>query len=179
MSVQQLITNNILNNMAKKAMDFCKTEANETLKMATTNVDVKIKNLDLNSYNPSNIFDNGTLLRINNGAFSLGNFIYTSGMFLPYGSKTTTTPLDKAKYAQQKKGFEIKNYAGIKLTDSSLSKIEKIISGYDEVMCDIVSAIRNHSDFIKYKNSYRITKEAQNALTKSSILEAFEQDTNK
>ncbi|MDA3053601.1 hypothetical protein [Campylobacter sp. JMF_03 NE3] len=177
--VDLLVTNNILHNVCEKAISFCKKEADEIL-ATSVEQNSSIIEIDLNNFNPNNSFPDGTLIRVKIQNQNIGNFLFANGMFLPYSQRTNSTPQDKNDFASKKRAFEIANCSGIKLTESSITKIEKVLAKCeDETMRDIIDSARNNANFVEYGGSYRITKEASNALSKNLILEAIEQSSQK
>lgn len=173
----QLACYNLLFNLSKKALDECKKEFNETLeKMFSNNSDV-FKMVDLQDFNPNSKYNDDTIFVVTNNGDFVDNFLYTHNMFIPYGTKTTKTPLDKQDYDTQKRNFEIANLTGVKFTNSTINKIRKnesLLEAYPQFQ-DILSAIESGSDSFDIKTTFRINnKEASKIQDKSMILDIIE-----
>ncbi len=173
----QLACYNLLFNLSKKALDECKKEFNETLeKMFSNNSDV-FKMVDLQDFNPNSKYNDDTIFVVTNNGDFVDNFLYTHNMFIPYGTTTTKTPLDKQDYDTQKRNFEIANLTGVKFTNSTINKIRKnesLLEAYPQFQ-DILSAIESGSDSFDIKTTFRINnKEASKIQDKSMILDIIE-----
>ena len=123
MDSKDIAVANMLQNQAKKILDYCKLDVNSIFADIPSNfttVDLEVKN-----FNPGIDYDENVVYKVKKDNQLIGDFYLKNKMFIPMGYRSSSTPEDKEHYDRCKQEFDIKNCSGIKITDANLTKLIK------------------------------------------------------
>ena len=146
MDSKDIAVANMLQNQAKKILDYCKLDVNSIFADIPSNfttVDLEVKN-----FNPGIDYDENVVYKVKKDNQLIGDFYLKNKMFIPMGYRSSSTPEDKEHYDRCKQEFDIKNCSGIKITDANLTKlIKRIDSGKinDNRLINLIDIIANTS----------------------------------
>lgn len=180
MDSKDIAVANMLQNQAKKILDYCKLDVNSIFADIPSNfttVDLEVKN-----FNPGIDYDENVVYKVKKDNQLIGDFYLKNKMFIPMGYRSSSTPEDKEHYDRCKQEFDIKNCSGIKITDANLTKlIKRIDSGKidDNRLINLIDIIANTSMATINKTFRLSSKLASDSINQDDYKEIIELITKK
>lgn len=180
MDSKDIAVANMLQNQAKKILDYCKLDVNSIFADIPSNfttVDLEVKN-----FNPGIDYDESIVYKVKKDNQLIGDFYLKNKMFIPMGYRSSSTPEDKEHYDRCKQEFDIKNCSGIKITDTNLTKlIKRIDSGKidDNRLINLIDIIANTSMATINKTFRLSSKLASDSINQNDYKEIIELITKK
>ena len=180
MDSKDIAVANMLQNQAKKILDYCKLDVNSIFADIPSNfttVDLEVKN-----FNPGIDYDESIVYKVKKDNQLIGDFYLKNKMFIPMGYRSSSTPEDKEHYDRCKQEFDIKNCSGIKITDTNLTKlIKRIDSGKidDNRLINLIDIIANTSMATINKTFRLSSKLASDSINQDDYKEIIELITKK
>ena len=180
MDSKDIAVANMLQNQAKKILDYCKLDVNSIFADIPSNfttVDLEVKN-----FNPGIDYDENVVYKVKKDNQLIGDFYLKNKMFIPMGYRSSSTPEDKEHYDRCKQEFDIKNCSGIKITDANLTKlIKRIDSGKinDNRLINLIDIIANTSMATINKTFRLSSKLASDSINQNDYKEIIELITKK
>ena len=93
MDSKDIAVANMLQNQAKKILDYCKLDVNSIFADMPSNfttVDLEVKN-----FNPGIDYDENIVYKVKKDNQLIGDFYLKNKMFIPMGYRSSSTPEDK------------------------------------------------------------------------------------
>ena len=180
MDSKDIAVANMLQNQAKKILDYCKLDVNSIFADMPSNfttVDLEVKN-----FNPDIDYDENIVYKVKKDNQLIGDFYLKNKMFIPMGYRSSSTPEDKEHYDRCKQEFDIKNCSGIKITESNLTKlIKRIDNGKidDNRLINLIDIIANTSMATTNKTFRLSSKLASDSINQDDYKEIIEFITKK